>query len=531
MRAGSLWQKLEVYAATPAPAPADLLFGLGRREAADAVRVLWPSGTVQSEMELTAAAGLVDEKGSVAKSAPRTAASNATLTVTELDRKPSSCPYLFAWNGERFEFITDFMGGGELGYWVAPSLRAQADPDEYVRIRGDQLKPRDGRYELRVTNELEEVLFMDKLQLVAVTHPEGTEVFPGEGLGSPLAAKFQLFTARDARPPASAIDEHRHDVLSHLAQLDRRYPDDFPLESIRGYAKEHTLILDLGEEKNVSANVRKGSAKERTLLLLTGWTDYAFSSDNVAAAHKEMSLKPPALQVKDARGRWQTVIENIGIPIGRPQTIVVDLDGKFLSPSREVRIVTNMRIYWDQILVDRTGGLSQMELTRLDPLQADLRWRGFSAQASPDGCEPYGYDYSRVSFASPWKVFTGRYTREGDVRELLQGVDDMFVISRPGDELSLSFDASSLRPLARGWTRTFLLYADGYSKEMDINSASPDEVAPLPFHRMKEYPYRWPVTFPQTPAHLDYLERYNTRVVTAPIPKLIGERGKGKGER
>jgi hypothetical protein len=150
-----------------------------------------------------------------------------------------------------------------------------------------------------------------------------------------------------------------------------------------------------------------------------------------------------------------------------------------------------------------------------------LRWRGFSAETSPDGREPFVYDYARVSLSSPWKVFTGRYTREGDVRELLQAVDDMFVISRPGDELSIAFDAGALAPVPRGWTRTFLLYADGYSKEMDINSASPEEVAPLPFHRMREYPYRWPETFPNTPAHLDYLERYNTRIVAAPLPNLV----------
>jgi len=139
---------------------------------------------------------------------------------------------------------------------------------------------------------------------------------------------------------------------------------------------------------------------------------------------------------------------------------------------------------------------------------------------SPDGREPYGYDYARVSLISPWKEFTGRYTREGDVRELVRMVDDMFVVSRPGDELSIAFDAAALPALPDGWTRTFLLYTDGYSKEMDINSASPEEVAPLPFHRMREYPYRWPETFPQSKAHLDYLERYNTRVVSAPLPRI-----------
>ncbi len=575
MRAGSLWQRLEVYAASPAPAPADLVFGLGRRERADAVRVLWPSGTVQSETEF-ATAGVLGERSPGEPRAATAATTTTTLTVTELDRKPSSCPYLYAWNGERFEFITDFMGGGELGYWVAPGVRAAPDPDEYVRIRGDQLKPRDGRYELRVTNELEEVLFMDKLQLVAVSHPQGVEVYPGEGLGSPLAARFQLFATQAARPPRRALDEHGHDVSARIAQLDRTYPDDFTLESIRGYAAEHSLTLDLeqgdeGEEmgderrdegggmrdelsvelsdelrgevrgkrgKRVKGKARRvnhraliphpssliPSASPRALLLLTGWTDYAFSSDNVAAAQRGLSLRPPALQVKDAQGRWQTVIKDIGIPVGRPQTVVVDLTGKFLSRRREVRIVTNMRIYWDQILFDASGATSPTQLTRLAPAGADLRWRGFSAQASPDGREPYLYDYTRVASASPWKVFTGRYTREGDVRELVLTADDMFVISRPGDELSLSFDATALLPLAPGWTRTFLLYADGYSKEMDINSASPEQVAPLPFRRMREYPYKWPEAYPRTPAHLDYLERYNTRVVGAPLPELIGER-------
>jgi hypothetical protein len=225
--------------------------------------------------------------------------------------------------------------------------------------------------------------------------------------------------------------------------------------------------------------------------------------------------------VKDKRGQWQTVIENIGIPVGRPQTVVADLTGKFLSDNREVRIVTNMRIYWDQILVDTSGGNFQTRLTRLAPSIADLRWRGFSREYSPDGSEPMTYDYKKISFTSPWKVMTGRYTREGDVRELLQSTDDMFVISRPGDEIVLSFAADKLPPLPDGWTRTFLLYADGFSKEMDINSASPDQVGPLPFHGMSKYPYSWPERYPLTPERRRYLEVYNTRVVRSSLLSVL----------
>lgn len=492
VRAGSLAQKLETYSASPAPAPADVIFGLGKRTAVDAVRVLWPAGIVQSETEI---------------------ADNKTLTLVELDRKPSSCPYLYVWNGERFVFVTDFMGGGEMGHLDAPGIFNMPDPTEYVRIPRDLLRERDGRYELKVTNELEEALFVDRLQLISVAHPEGVEVYPNEGLTEP-PQPFKIYSTRDARPPLSAVDDHGHDVLSRIARLDREYPDDFKLQSIRGYAENHELTMKLD-----------AGSPARVKLLLTGWTDYAWSSDNLAASQSGKSLTLPALQVKDKQGIWRTVIENVGIPVGRPQTIVVDLTGKFLSANRDVRIVTNMRIYWDQILVDTSPGNFPMQLMRLDPAVANLRWRGFSLEHSPDGRQPLTYDYKQVLFTSPWKVMTGRYTREGDVRELVGATDDMFVISRPGDELSLSFAADKLPRLPRGWTRTFLLYADGFSKEMDINSASPDQVGPLPFHGMSRYPYAWPERYPLTERRQAYMEKYNTRIVTSQVDRIAGLSG------
>jgi len=548
VRAGSLLQKLETSSASPPAAPADVLFGLGKRPTADAVRVIWPAGIVQAETEIARAAN-----GSTTN--PRTA-SFVILDVTELDRKPSSCPYLYAWNGERFEFVTDFMGGGEMGYLEEPGRHNTPDADEYVRIRGDQLKERNGRYELRVTNELEEALFADRFQLIAVDHPQGVGVYPNEGMTDP-PRPFKLYATRDAHPPLTAVDDHGNDVLSRIACMDRQYPDDFRRDRIRGYAAEHTLTMTLADTETVftgtagippasgnstnanlinsvaagggrdargpSENVRasrRHPANERMVLLLTGWTDYAWSSDNVAAAQAGKSMMLPALQVKDDRGRWRTVIQDIGIPVGRPQTVTVDLTGKFLSSSREVRIVTNMRILWDQILVDTSGEQTPLQMMRLDPVGADLRWRGFSREITPDGREPFGYDYEQISFTSPWKVMPGRYTREGDVRELLLKSDDMFVISRPGDEISLSFDAGKLAPLPAGWIRTFLLYSDGFSKEMDINSASPDQVSPLPFHGMTKYPYADPETYPMTAARRSYIDKYNTRLVTAEIPSI-----------
>lgn len=481
MRAGSLKQRRETYAATPAPAAVDLVFGLGDRPSVDAVRVLWPAGIVQAELQPV---------------------SGRTLLVTELNRKPSSCPYLFAWDGTRFEFVTDFLGGGELGDWLAPGIRNVPDPDEYVRISADALRSKDGRYELRITNELEEVLYVDHMRLEAVAHPSTTEVYPNEGLVSPPLPRHVLYALRDRRPPRGAVDDHGHDVRPRIVSIDRTYPDDFKLASIRGYAESHALTIRL-------------DGGEADVLLLTGWTDYAFSSDNVAAWQRGLRLSAPSLQVRQGGG-WRTAVPDIGIPVGRPQTIVVDLRDPGLRGRREFRIVTNMRVYWDRIAVASIDESVQADVGRIPILTARLAWRGFSVESSTDGREPSRYEYARVSAVSPWRTFTGRYTPLGDISGRLASSDDRFVVARPGDELALAFEAAALPALPAGWTRTFFLYADGFSKEMDLNSASPDRVGPLPFHGMRAYPP--PVAHPHGLGLDD--DGGHSRVVLAPLLSL-----------
>jgi hypothetical protein len=497
IRAGSLRQKIETSAAVPMAAPADVVFGLGSRTTPDAVRVIWVSGIVQTETEI----------GAAAEAGPRLA-----LGVAELDRKPSSCPYLYAWNGERFSFLTDFLGAGEMGYYHAPGVWSDPDPVEYVRIAPGALAPREGRYELRVTNELEEVLYLDRLRLLALDHPEDALVFPDEGMTSP-PKPFRLVAVRDPRTPLAA-DHCGRDVTARLAAVDRAFVGDLPLERVRGYAKEHALTFDLSS-----------LPATHTVLLLTGWTDYSFSSDNVAAYQAGLAARPPRLEVEGRDGAWQTAVEQIGIPVGRPQTVVVDLAGK-LGPSRRARVVTTMRVYWDEAAVAAPAPDVALEPLALDPVRADLRERGFSAVATEG--EPLGFDYARVSWLSPWKTMPGRYTRLGDVRPLLASTDDAFVVSKPGDEVAVSFDASALPPVRAGQARTFVLHGDGFSKEMDINSASPDIVLPLPYHGMRAYPYAEADAPPAARRAAEQAESWNTRLVVRPIvPMELFANGNG----
>jgi tetratricopeptide (TPR) repeat protein len=490
LRAGSLKQKIETSAAVPMVAPADVLFGLGPRPAPDTVRVIWVSGIVQTETDFP----------NLSRQGTRTA-----IGLLELDRKPSSCPYLYAWDGDRFAFVTDFLGAGEMGYWVAPGVRSHPDPVEYVRISPGQLRERDGRYELRVTNELEEVLYLDQVQLLAVEHPADVEIYPDEGMtGTPK--EFRLFAVKDARVPAVA-DAAGEDATARARSVDQLFVEGFGLRRIRGYAAEHALTLDLAA---LPATHR--------LLLLTGWTDYAFSSDNVAASQMGLGLQPPRLEVEASPGRWEVAVPDVGIPVGRPQTVVVDLSSVTLGPTLRVRLVTNMRIYWDRVAVGESTDRLAVEPVALDPGVAWLSERGFSAERFVDGKGPLSFDYSRVSRASPWKVMPGRYTAEGDVRTLLGAADDLFAVTKPGDEIALSFTA--LPAPEPGRARTFLLRGDGFSKEMDINSASPDVVLPLPYHGMARYPYP-DSERPRALARRDELQaKHNTRVVARPLVPL-----------
>lgn len=481
IRSGRLLQKEEVRGGYGflSQNEATLHFGLGSRKEIDIVRLLWPGGVLQSELNQEV---------------------NRTLEIQELDRKGTSCPLLYVWNGERYVFQTDFLGGSAYGYLLSPGTFNYPDSDEYVKLSRDQVGLKDGRLAVTLNNQLEELILFDQVELVVVDHPEEYDVYPDEKLlPGPPYADFRLLTFSASRPPVSATDGTGRDLLDALSELDGKYPDLFRNLPFKGYAEPHDLILDLGPVSG-----------ENTLLLLDAWIDYADSTSNLAASQAGLSLSPPILQVQDARGDWVTVVERMGFPAGLPKPMTVDLSGKFLSDSRKVRIRTNMRIHWDRIQVDASPPRRDFKVFRLHPQQADLRYLGFPAGI---GQPLLGYDRSRVLPTAPWKAHIGNYTRFGEVSPLLLKRDDMFVTTRAGDEIEAFFDLDRIPAPPPGWVRDYLVYVVGFGKDMDLHSAAPDMVGPLPFHGMSRFPYGPNERYPDTPAHQRYLKEWNTRRV------------------
>ena len=177
-----------------------------------------------------------------------------------------------------------------------------------------------------------------------------------------------------------------------------------------------------------------------------------------------------------------------------------------------IRIRSNMEIFWDQIFVGKNQYEPEIQKRILTPATANLQYLGYPREYSPDGAPPTLYDYHILDHGVPFKSMTGAFTRYGDVRPLLSAADDRFVIFGKGEEIALEFDASEAPELPAGWTRTFVLHSVGYCKDMDLYTAFPNTVHPLPYRAMENYPPAEP--YPDTDVNLTYQSEWNTRKIS-----------------
>jgi hypothetical protein len=357
-----------------------------------------------------------------------------------------------------------------------------------------------------VTGELWETGYVDEVKLVVVDHPDSVDVLLDERFVPPGDATLRIYQVAQPRPPVAATDEHGRDLLPLLLERDDRYVSQFRLGRFQGVTETHDLVLDPGE---------LDPAQDVTLFL-NGWIFPTDASINVALSQSDqLASMSPQVQVVGPDGEWHTVIDDMSFPSGKAKTVVVDLAGKFSSRDRRVRIRTNMQIYWDQVFFATGDVRGPAPQATLAPVAADLHYRGFSRMYRKGGrYGPHWFDYGDVTLEQPWLPLKGQFTRYGDVVQLLQRADDMYVVFGPGDEVTVEFDASDAPPLPPGWRRDFLLYSDSWLKDADLNTGTGQSVEPLPFHGMSRYPYGADESFPADAEHLRYLRRYNTRRMT-----------------
>ncbi len=491
--ANGLWQKWEIPGGSGflSQGPPEILAGLGRNDHVDVVRMLWPTGVLQDEVDV---------------------AVNKPQTFVELDRRGSSCPTLFAWNGEKYEFVSDVIGAAVVGHWISPTARNTARPDEWIKIEGSQLKARDGYFSVRFGEPMEEVNFIDQLRLVAVDHPAGTEVYPDERfLDDPPFAPGDAVLTSAPQVPVGAWDDKGDDVLTLLSARDHQYVRDFSNLQYAGFANRHALTLDLGE----------WTPRNPLRLFMSGFIEYFSATSMYAAWQAGLQPESPHIDAQLPDGSWKRVVDDMGFPAGLPRTIVVDLTGKLPEGTRRIRIATNLQIYWDQVLVDNGPAQpGRIRTTELPLAAATLGFRGYPQQIDGETPGDLTYRYENTSATGPFARERGSYTRYGDVTSLLNKVDDHFVIFGTGEDVDAEFQAGALPKLPAGWRRDYFFYANGYVKDMDFYEASPFTVAEMPFHGMSRYPYpatqRYPADRAATEYRLEWNDRYESGAASAP---------------
>ncbi len=472
---------------------APLEIGVGKHDKLDALKVRW----------FDLASSLVD------LSVPTNA-----LTLDELTLPSGSCPYLYVWDGHEFKFITDILGAAPLGLPVAKNHYIEADTEEFLAL-GDEknFAPRDGNYEIRLTEELREVLYLDEASLVAVDHPAGTLVLPTSKLhpGKPFPP-HELWTLRPFAALKKAVRSDGLDVTAALANTDRQMVSPVKLREpqLRGLAEPFSVTMDFGELPT----------NRPLVLALNGWLRFGGGMANIGASlDANLPFPFPVLEAQLPDGSWKKVAVDVGAPCGKTKTILVNLENKLPVGGRQLRLTTAFEINWDSAALCEKISAAQNKTFQFTSARTDLHWRGFSEFKDLPSCLPLTPDYAKVHAEPPWlRTPSGWCTRYGEVNELVQKSDDALALLNGGDELALSFSADQLPPKPDGFVRDFFLHVVGWDKDADFHVGQGWRVEPLPFCGMDDQAYDQLV--PPATNEKVWIEKYNTRWVG---PMVLGK--------
>jgi len=400
-----------------------------------------------------------------------------------------SCPSLYIWNGTDYVYRTEVSSGtgylGILDYFQNYTpVFAYSYPWSYLKLDKNQLQPKNGYYDMTLTQMWDEIFYIDAVHLVVVDHAPNVDVFSTKGTYIyNLDGQGKIYTvSKNPSPPISAVNGEGRNVLPQISKLDGVYTTGHEFQW-------DTLQLNLG---NLS------SAKEIKLVVAGA---IVYSSGQVQGEWASQFVNqsgvkpfpPPYMEVKDLNGNWVRVPESRQFPLVEvtPESFVVNLTGIFPTNDYSLRINTFFDTRFDYIGVDTTSQ-QDVRVQTINPVIADF-----------------------TQFFENASTSSGNFTRYGDVTELVRDADDEFVIGRQGDRVALKFKATELGPVPEGMERDYFVFVSCWFKVNGLPYL-PFTVDLLPFHAMSCFPYD-PATesYPYA-AHLSYLLEYNTRAINVP---------------
>ncbi len=445
-----------------------VLVGLAGAGSADFITLTWPEGVLQTEADVAA----------------------GTRTITETQRQISSCPVIFAWDGERHAFMTDCLGVGGIGY-LAGVERTPAGallpvyppsrPWERVVLGPERvLAARDGAFEIRLGEPMEEACYLDAARLVAYDVPDGWEPALDErmGISDPQPTGEAWFHRRRALPVRAHVtvgDAPATDAMDALCERDGVAVDAGPADArfIGRLAGEAILAVDFG--------VPIADGPGRPVLLMDGWVEYPYSSTGFAMWQAEAPYEAPSIEALDPRtGQWIPVATQLGYPAGMPRECLLPIDGdRIPAGCTTLRLRTTMEVYVDRLRLAWVEACPAATRHEVALQAAEVADAGFARRIPQPQRRPE-YDYGHRVPLWDCRVQPGAYTAFGPCTELLTATDDAVAIFGAGEEVRLRFDARGIAPPAPGFHRTWVLEVDGWCKDMDMLTGTGATLDPLP---------------------------------------------------
>lgn len=478
-RVDQRWTAVDTYPNQSGPGQSlqPVAIGLGTNQAADFVRLTWPDGLQQTELALQA---------------------GGKHRIEETQRQTSSCPVLFAWNGNEYAFVTDCLGVGGIGFLAAPGEFVPPRPWENLLLPEGLLKPLAGRYVVKLCEPMEEACYLDSASLVSWDLPPDWMMTLDErmGVSAPEPTGQPRFYRRQMAP-RQAMNDRGQDITAAVSEADGRAAPPGEIDSrFIGLTHDHSVTLTFDRPLDEEPG--------EPMLIADGWIEYPYSQTMFAAWQAQVAYEAPTLEARGADGNWVVVWKHFGYPAGMPRQMSLPLPRQKIPPgTTQLRLRTNQEIYWDRLVVAWSEPCERAKRNVLPMKAARLAEVGFPTRITRPQRRP-NYDYTRRPPLSDTRYQDGFYTALGSIDELVRQPDDALAIFGPGEETHLEF-ASRAEPLPPGWTRRLVLELIGWCKDRDFYTQNGQTLSPLPhrdivapelIHRRAELHQRFNTRFP-----------------------------------
>jgi hypothetical protein len=210
------------------------------------------------------------------------AATYALLVVIILLTK-SSCPYVYAHNGESYEFVGEAYGG---------AIFSPLERDDFMPL--PRLRPDQGTYQVKIANELKERQYTNLAELLVAEHPTNVRVL--------LDRQGNPHTLQAVQPPLTALASDGQDYTPQLAATDSA-------ACVFNAAQADFNRLHLQFRKPAGAREGKLVLHARNSL----WLDYMFGefTKQFGALYSSWAKQQKDVPAEE-HNRWQ---EEQGIPL------------------------------------------------------------------------------------------------------------------------------------------------------------------------------------------------------------------------